>query len=243
MTKPSRIGLTRLSNEEMFGFCRDVLSKLKECYAETPKWALEFVDAMHAFEEAKAPIADVLPTCTELSELDRIADEAWINLNQFLLLNVQHPILKVREANQRIYDMFSQDENPTRKTYNVEYAVIDRQLKAIRALGTDVIDESGVKPWLDDLAVKAADFNELYHKRINAKSEKLQGAVKEARSEMCLAYQHLIENVTALERLDPSEALKKFIERLNEITDAQLIKLKARRTVKKNQSKSQTDES
>lgn len=134
---------------------------------------------------------------------------------------------------------FSGDENQTRKTYSVEYAVIECQLKAIRALVMDVIDESGVKPWLDDPAVKAADFNELYHERINAKSEKIQGAVKEARSAMCLGYQHLTENVTSLERLTPNEALDKFMGRLNELTEAMLIKQKMRRPLKKNQAESE----
>ena len=83
MAKPRRIGFSRLTNEEMFGFCRDVLSKLNECYKETPRWAEAFAEAMRAFEAAKAPIAEVLPTYFELSELDRMTDEAWGNLNQF----------------------------------------------------------------------------------------------------------------------------------------------------------------
>lgn len=232
--------LTKMKQDELFGFLKEVQRLILDGFAETPDFMKAFVDAVNGLDNAleKSPLSSLTQ---DIADADAAADAAWSGMNAQLKVSLVHPVASTREAAERVWSVFGATDNPTRLAYESEYGILDRLIGQLDALDKADREAALIEPWLVELHRAVDAFRALYTKR-NQETSRDVGVTKAARLDVINACRSLVEQVNARMLIMPSDELKKWSEAVDNICDAARAKLKARQTRRENAATAEKEE-
>ena len=223
------ISLSKLAQNETFGFLNDVSHQLEDTFSAIPDCAREFLQAQNEFNDALKAV-DPAYSAADLSAADHDADMAWAGLNGYLKAMLAHPEGDVRDAAEKIFGVFSQYENPTTLAYATEYGIMERLVGELKKFPTEILDKANATVWVNSLENKCGSFIQMYSLRVQDKATKVTGATKNARLKAIRCFGDMVNTMNALLIVAPTEDLKRFAIHLNELITAKQISLKSRKT-------------
>lgn len=124
MKKIESIDLTRLRNDEDFGFQQQVLAEAEKLTQETDKQMVATYKAAVDEFDAALKAAQGSALTASLTEADRLADEAWSGLNATVKAQLTHPLDDNRAAAEETWALLKKYGNPTSLPYNEEYGAL-----------------------------------------------------------------------------------------------------------------------
>lgn len=227
--KIKAISLSRLAQNEVFGFLNDVSHQIKDTFSALPECTNAFCVAQKAFDDALKSV-DPAFSAAELAAADHDADMAWSGLNAYLKAMLAHPETSVRETSEMVFNVFNQYENPTALAYATEYGIMERLVGELKSIPADVLDKANATAWVNDLEVKCANFIQMYSMRVQDKAAKVTGATKTARLNAINSYTEMVNTMNALLIVAPTDDLVRFATHLNELISAKQTTIKSRKT-------------
>ena len=227
--KIKSISFSRFAMNEAFGFLNDVSHQLLDTFSDLPSCAISFQSAQKAFDDALKAV-DPAFSAADLTAADHDADLAWSGLNAYLKAMLAHPEDDVREATEKIYNVFSQYDNPTALAYATEYGIMERLVGELKKIPSSILDKANATAWVNALDTKCTNFLQMYSMRVQDKATKVTGAAKNARLNAIHSYAEMVNTMNALLIVAPTEELARFATHLNELIVAKQITLKSRKT-------------
>lgn len=227
--KIKSISLSKLAQNEAFGFLNDVYHQIEDTFSEFSDCITAFRQAQKAFDDALKTVDPAL-SAAELSAADRNADMAWSGLHAYLKAMLAHPDADVRDAAEKVYNVFNQYENPTALAYATEYGIMERLVDELKTIPADVLDKAQATAWVKDLETKCTNFIQMYSIRVQDKATKVTGATKTARLNAINSYGEMINTMNAMLIVAPTEELSRFAAHLNELISAKQTTIKSRKT-------------
>ena len=227
--KIKSIFLTKLAQNEAFGFLNDVSHQIEDTFTVLPDCVNAFRLAQKAFDDALKTVDPVF-SAADLTAADHDADMAWSGLNAYLKAMLVHPDTDVRDAAEKVYNVFNQYDNPTALAYATEYGIMERLIGELKTIPADVLNKANATAWVNALEVKCANFIQMYTLRIQDKATKVTGATKTARLNAINSYGEMINTMNALLIVAPTEELTRFATHLNELISAKQTAIKSRKT-------------
>lgn len=227
--KIKSISLGKLAQNEAFGFLNDVSHQIEDTFSVFPDCVNAFRLAQMAFDDALKTV-DPAFSASELAAADHDADMAWSGLNAYLKAMLAHPDADVRDAAEKIYNVFNQYDNPTALAYATEYGIMERLVGELKNIPADVLNKANATAWVNDLEAKCANFIQMYTLRVQDKATKVTGATKTARLNAISSYGEMVTTMNALLIVAPTEELTRFATHLNELISAKQTAIKSRKT-------------
>lgn len=254
MKQIQKWGLSKLHNEECFGFLKFV----KSAKESLPKESTEEPDgpdvqsasilstvgaspaltaAEDAFDEkfeqfdASLENSKVNPAVAEANELDAQRDTLWRLANSYAKVMAQHPTESVAQSSSKVRDIFVKYGDPTYLAQSEETGVLHNLLADIDALESEDKTQSGIQPWYDKLSSVQAEFEDADSRRAQIAGAKTAGVVKQARKEAEAAYKDLVKVVNALVIINGDEPYSEFIDQVNAQMERQSQILNRRDTI------------
>lgn len=231
---------TRLKQDELFGLFKEIQRLILEGVKEPPECMMAFVEAVENMDKTleKAPLNT---TTQDIADADAAADAAWLGMNAQLKVSLVHPEAGVREAAERVWNVFGTIDNPTRLSYEAEYGILERLINQLGALDIADREASLIEPWLAELRRTVDVFRAKYTLR-NQETERRIGLAKTARIAATDACRSMFEHINASLLLNKNDELAKLSNAIGNVCDNTRIKLKARQTRRLNTAADARDE-
>ncbi len=242
MKRLPRVSFKYFRHLELLGFCRQMVKHAGSIDRVTQSEEYKaLVAALEAFETALNQSNRV--TGTQLKKADSDVNKAWTCLitQAHLMMNSRDEHL--RTLAEAIYDKLYRRKNPTRLSFDEQYAVLQRHIEDIEAQSLDLLKPIHCDEWFDILREKfnhLMNLKKLYHES-NANIG--TGTVKSARHDVEFTYHDFCEFLMSLLRFEPSEELQSLFELWSEQIAAKKLSIKMRKASGKNDPDEDEDES
>ena len=255
MEQISILSLSRLRNEEAFGYFKLVMSLLpylqKEAEPENPdvvsveggvsalSGSGEVINAMleapiNAFEAAYQAFDVALESSTadsaEAKAYEELRDRLWRSNNAYIKAMTAHPNPELAAIAERVKAEFDKYGDVTYLPVVQESGVLHNLIQDIQAIPAQDRSKIHYEEWFNALDTAENNYLVAVASRTDVRSEKEVGAVKRTRIEAEAAYTHLVEVVNLLAKVEGDTAYLPFINRMNVLIAEQRSTLKARQT-------------
>lgn len=255
MEQISILSLSRLRNEEAFGYFKLVMSLLpylqKEAEPENPdvvsveggvsalSGSGEVINAMleapiNAFEAAYQAFDVALESSTadsaEAKAYEELRDRLWRSNNAYIKAMTAHPNPELAAIAERVKAEFDKYGDVTYLPVVQESGALHNLIQDIQAIPAQDRSKIHYEEWFNALDTAENNYLAAVASRTDVRSEKEVGAVKRTRIEAEAAYTHLVEVVNLLAKVEGDTAYLPFINRMNVLIAEQRSTLKARQT-------------
>lgn len=255
MEQISILSLSRLRNEEAFGYFKLVMSLLpylqKEAEPENPdvvsveggvsalSGSGEVINAMleapiNAFEAAYQAFDVALESSTadsaEAKAYEELRDRLWRSNNAYIKAMTAHPNPELAAIAERVKAEFDKYGDVTYLPVVQESGALHNLIQDIRTISAQDRSKIHYEEWFNALDTAENNYLAAVAARTDVRSEKEVGAVKRTRIEAEAAYTHLVEVVNLLAKVEGDTAYLPFINRMNVLIAEQRSTLKARQT-------------
>lgn len=255
MEQISILSLSRLRNEEAFGYFKLVMSLLpyllKEAEPENPdvvsveggvsalSGSGEVINAMleapiNAFEAAYQAFDVALESSTadsaEAKAYEELRDRLWRSNNAYIKAMTAHPNPELAAIAERVKAEFDKYGDVTNLPVVQESGALHNLIQDIQAIPAQDRSKIHYEEWFNALDTAENNYLAAVASRTDVRSEKEVGAVKRTRIEAEAAYTHLVDVVNLLAKLEGDTAYLPFINRMNVLIAEQKATLKARQT-------------
>ena len=255
MEQISILSLSRLRNEEAFGYFKLVMSLLpylqKEAEPENPdvvsveggvsalSGSGEVINAMleapiNAFEAAYQAFDVALESSTadsaEAKAYEELRDRLWRSNNAYIKAMTAHPNPELAAIAERLKAEFDKYGDVTYLPVVQESGALHNLIQDIQAIPAQDRSKIHYEEWFNALDTAENNYLAAVASRTDVRSEKEVGAVKRTRIEAEAAYTHLVDVVNLLAKLEGDTAYLPFINRMNVLIAEQKATLKARQT-------------
>ena len=255
MEQISILSLSRLRNEEAFGYFKLVMSLLpylqKEAEPENPdvvsveggvsalSGSGEVINAMleapiNAFEAAYQAFDVALESSTadsaEAKAYEELRDRLWRSNNAYIKAMTAHPNPELAAIAERVKAEFDKYGDVTYLPVVQESGALHNLIQDIQAIPAQDRSKIHYEEWFNALDTAENNYLAAVAARTDVRSEKEVGAVKRTRIEAEAAYTHLVEVVNLLAKVEGDTAYLPFINRMNVLIAEQKATLKARQT-------------
>lgn len=255
MEQISILSLSRLRNEEAFGYFKLVMSLLpylqKEAEPENPdvvsveggvsalSGSGEVINAMleapiNAFEAAYQAFDVALESSTadsaEAKAYEELRDRLWRSNNAYIKAMTAHPNPELAAIAERVKAEFDKYGDVTYLPVVQESGALHNLIQDIRTISAQDRSKIHYEEWFNALDTAENNYLAAVASRTDVRSEKEVGAVKRTRIEAEAAYTHLVDVVNLLAKLEGDTAYLPFINRMNVLIAEQKATLKARQT-------------
>ena len=255
MEQISILSLSRLRNEEAFGYFKLVMSLLpylqKEAEPENPdvvsveggvsalSGSGEVINAMleapiNAFEAAVRAFDETLENSTadsaEAKAYEELRDRLWRSNNAYIKAMTAHPNPELAAIAERLKAEFDKYGDLTYLPVVQESGALHNLIQDIQAIPAQDRSKIHYEEWFNALDTAENNYLAAVAARTDVRSEKEVGAVKRTRTEAEAAYTHLVEVVNLLAKVEGDTAYLPFINRMNVLIAEQKATLKARQT-------------
>ena len=255
MEQISILSLSRLRNEEAFGYFKLVMSLLpylqKEAEPENPdvvsveggvsalSGSGEVINAMleapiNAFEAAYQAFDVALESSTadsaEAKAYEELRDRLWRSNNAYIKAMTAHPNPELAAIAERLKAEFDKYGDLTYLPVVQESGALHNLIQDIQAIPAQDRSKIHYEEWFNALDTAENNYLAAVAARTDVRSEKEVGAVKRTRTEAEAAYTHLVEVVNLLAKVEGDTAYLPFINRMNVLIAEQRATLKARQT-------------
>ena len=255
MEQISILSLSRLRNEEAFGYFKLVMSLLpyllKEAEPENPdvvsveggvsalSGSGEVINAMleapiNAFEAAYQAFDVALESSTadsaEAKAYEELRDRLWRSNNAYIKAMTAHPNPELAAIAERVKAEFDKYGDVTYLPVVQESGALHNLIQDIQAIPAQDRSKIHYEEWFNALDTAENNYLAAVASRTDVRSEKEVGAVKRTRIEAEAAYTHLVEVVNLLAKVESDTAYLPFINRMNVLIAEQKATLKARQT-------------
>lgn len=255
MEQISILSLSRLRNEEAFGYFKLVMSLLpyllKEAEPENPdvvsveggvsalSGSGEVINAMleapiNAFEAAYQAFDVALESSTadsaEAKAYEELRDRLWRSNNAYIKAMTAHPNPELAAIAERVKAEFDKYGDVTNLPVVQESGALHNLIQDIRTISAQDRSKIHYEEWFNALETAENNYLAAVASRTDVRSEKEVGAVKRTRIEAEAAYTHLVEVVNLLAKVESDTAYLPFINRMNVLIAEQKATLKARQT-------------
>lgn len=255
MEQISILSLSRLRNEEAFGYFKLVMSLLpylqKEAEPENPdvvsveggvsalSGSGEVINAMleapiNAFEAAYQAFDVALESSTadsaEAKAYEELRDRLWRSNNAYIKAMTAHPNPELAAIAERVKAEFDKYGDVTYLPVVQESGALHNLIQDIQAIPAQDRSKIHYEEWFNALDTAENNYLAAVAARTDVRSEKEVGAVKRTRTEAEAAYTHLVEVVNLLAKVEGDTAYLPFINRMNVLIAEQKATLKARQT-------------
>ena len=255
MEQISILSLSRLRNEEAFGYFKLVMSLLpylqKEAEPENPdvvsveggvsalSGSGEVINAMleapiNAFEAAYQAFDVALESSTadsaEAKAYEELRDRLWRSNNAYIKAMTAHPNPELAAIAERVKAEFDKYGDVTYLPVVQESGALHNLIQDIQAIPAQDRSKIHYEEWFNALDTAENSYLVAVASRTDVRSEKEVGAVKRTRIEAEAAYTHLVDVVNLLAKLEGDTAYLPFINRMNVLIAEQKATLKARQT-------------
>ena len=255
MEQISILSLSRLRNEEAFGYFKLVMSLLpylqKEAEPENPdvvsveggvsalSGSGEVINAMleapiNAFEAAYQAFDVALESSTadsaEAKAYEELRDRLWRSNNAYIKAMTAHPNPELAAIAERVKAEFDKYGDVTYLPVVQESGALHNLIQDIQAIPAQDRSKIHYEEWFNALDTAENNYLAAVASRTDVRSEKEVGAVKRTRIEAEAAYTHLVEVVNLLAKVEGDTAYLPFINRMNVLIAEQKATLKARQT-------------
>ena len=255
MEQISILSLSRLRNEEAFGYFKLVMSLLpyllKEAEPENPdvvsveggvsalSGSGEVINAMleapiNAFEAAYQAFDVALESSTadsaEAKAYEELRDRLWRSNNAYIKAMTAHPNPELAAIAERVKAEFDKYGDVTYLPVVQESGALHNLIQDIQAIPAQDRSKIHYEEWFNALDTAENNYLVAVASRTDVRSEKEVGAVKRTRIEAEAAYTHLVEVVNLLAKVEGDTAYLPFINRMNVLIAEQRSTLKARQT-------------
>lgn len=255
MEQISILSLSRLRNEEAFGYFKLVMSLLpylqKEAEPENPdvvsveggvsalSGSGEVINAMleapiNAFEAAYQAFDVALESSTadsaEAKAYEELRDRLWRSNNAYIKAMTAHPNPELAAIAERVKAEFDKYGDVTYLPVVQESGALHNLIQDIQAIPAQDRSKIHYEEWFNALDTAENNYLAAVAARTDVRSEKEVGAVKRTRIEAEAAYTHLVDVVNLLAKLEGDTAYLPFINRMNVLIAEQKATLKARQT-------------
>ena len=255
MEQISILSLSRLRNEEAFGYFKLVMSLLpyllKEAEPENPdvvsveggvsalSGSGEVINAMleapiNAFEAAYQAFDVALESSTadsaEAKAYEELRDRLWRSNNAYIKAMTAHPNPELAAIAERLKAEFDKYGDVTNLPVVQESGALHNLIQDIQAIPAQDRSKIHYEEWFNALDTAENNYLAAVAARTDVRSEKEVGAVKRTRIEAEAAYTHLVDVVNLLAKLEGDTAYLPFINRMNVLIAEQKATLKARQT-------------
>ena len=255
MEQISILSLSRLRNEEAFGYFKLVMSLLpyllKEAEPENPdvvsveggvsalSGSGEVINAMleapiNAFEAAYQAFDVALESSTadsaEAKAYEELRDRLWRSNNAYIKAMTAHPNPELAAIAERVKAEFDKYGDVTNLPVVQESGALHNLIQDIQAIPAQDRSKIHYEEWFNALDTAENNYLAAVAARTDVRSEKEVGAVKRTRIEAEAAYTHLVDVVNLLAKLEGDTAYLPFINRMNVLIAEQKATLKARQT-------------
>ncbi len=255
MEQISILSLSRLRNEEAFGYFKLVMSLLpyllKEAEPENPdvvsveggvsalSGSGEVINAMleapiNAFEAAYQALDVALESSAadsaEAKAYEELRDRLWRSNNAYIKAMTAHPNPELAAIAERVKAEFDKYGDVTYLPVVQESGALHNLIQDIQAIPAQDRSKIHYEEWFNALDTAENNYLAAVASRTDVRSEKEVGAVKRTRIEAEAAYTHLVEVVNLLAKVEGDTAYLPFINRMNVLIAEQRSTLKARQT-------------
>ena len=255
MEQISILSLSRLRNEEAFGYFKLVMSLLpyllKEAEPENPdvvsveggvsalSGSGEVINAMleapiNAFEAAYQAFDVALESSSadsaEAKAYEELRDRLWRSNNAYIKAMTAHPNPELAAIAERVKAEFDKYGDVTYLPVVQESGALHNLIQDIQAIPAQDRSKIHYEEWFNALDTAENNYLVAVASRTDVRSEKEVGAVKRTRIEAEAAYTHLVEVVNLLAKVEGDTAYLPFINRMNVLIAEQRSTLKARQT-------------
>lgn len=228
--KVQRIGYKMLRREEQHSFHDRVLQIVLNTCGKCGKAYERFEAAAIAFDKQLADKA--LAPSLSLVELDTIADNAWSSLYLQIRASLVHPRQSVRDAAEKVNDIFSKTPNPTALNYDEEYGALRTLLSQLATLDAETLKAALVDEHIQALQTAVEDFVTASTSKVDALSKKQTGIIKAISDECFKAWQDLAKYLELMVSLDALPGASDAIDQLNTMNTTIKRRLDARKSNK-----------
>ncbi|MCI7008706.1 MAG: DUF6261 family protein [Parabacteroides sp.] len=255
MEQISILSLSRLRNEEAFGYFKLVMSLLpylqKEAEPENPdvvsveggvsalSGSGEVINAMleapiNAFEAAYQAFDVALESSTadsaEAKAYEELRDRLWRSNNAYIKAMTAHPNPELAAIAERLKAEFDKYGDLTYLPVVQESGALHNLIQDIQAIPAQDRSKIHYEEWFNALDTAENNYLAAVAARTDVRSEKEVGAVKRTRTEAEATYTHLVDVVNLLAKVEGDTAYLPFINRMNVLIAEQKATLKARQT-------------
>ena len=225
--KVKSLTLKKFHNNEWLGFLEHLLDQIligSSINSSEPVISLKYL-----YDEYKRMLSlDCQVDGMMVAEADRAADQAWSCLNAQLKIALVHPDISLRSAASRIYPILSKYGNPTRLTYDQEYAKLKLLLQDLSNASQDDLKITHADVWFEELQSRYTYFMDIYNKRVGHSASVDPGAVKLARQTSESAYKSLVAFLDSSVKFSNDDRFEHIISELNDYIDTQKASFKQR---------------
>ena len=244
MKQIKRWGLTKLHNEECFGYLKGIKAatdtlptlagseedgpQVQSASARSSAGASEQLDqALEDFNEKFDQFDETLkeseknPAASQASALDEERDKYWRLMNNYAKIMSEHPTEAVATPSGKARDIVEKYGDPTGLAQTEETGVIHNVLADIDALEEEDKEQSGIMPWYDKLSELQAAFEAADRQRAQNAKATTKGIIKQARQEAEAAYRDLVKVVNAAVIFNGEAPYAEFIDEVNAQADRQ----------------------
>ena len=225
-----RIDYKAMRREEQHSFHDRVLQIVLNTCGKCGKAYERFEAAAIAFDKQLADKA--LAPSLSLVELDTIADNAWSSLYLQIRASLVHPRQSVRDAAEKVNDIFSKTPNPTALNYDEEYCALRTLLSQLATLDTETLKAALVDEHIQALQTAVEDFVTASTSKVDALSKKQTGIIKAISDECFKAWQDLAKYLELMVSLDALPGASDAIDQLNTMNTTIKRRLDARKSNK-----------
>lgn len=237
MKKVLTIYLSRLRNEEDFGFHRLVVSEIPRLTGEgseeeggsgfpevqdlsrslstiLQERINTYKAAYEKFDEALKDETQV-PAAALVSKADELRDEASRKLRNYAKLMTEHPVAEKAAIAQEVVDILNKYDDPTTLPQTEESGVLHNIMQDIEKLGSEKREKIHIDEWSGHLQDTMDAYDKAVAQRAEEESGRTVGIVKAARQETDEAYRTLISGVNAFTEIEGDAEYAAFIDALN----------------------------
>lgn len=225
-----RLDFPHLRREEQHSFHDRVLQIVLNTCGKCGKAYDRFEAAAITFDKLLTDKA--LAPSLSLVELDNIADSAWSSLNLQIRASLVHPRQTVRDAAEKINDIFSKTSNPTMLNYDEEYGALRTLLSQLATIDVETLKAALVDEHIQALQTAVENFVTASASRVDALSKKQTGMLKAAATECYKAWQDLAKYLELMDSLDSLPGASDAIDQLNALNSTIKRRLEARKANK-----------
>ncbi len=154
-------------------------------------------------------------TPVKITKPDSRADSAYMGINYTLKARVNHPDPEIRKAARAVQEVFETYPNPTNKSINEEYGVLESILSMLEALDPAVLETSGAAEWITFLREAVNHVHDSLLRNTEMQAQRDVGATKRTRTALLESWTRFKKRIEVMDEMNHDPKAAEAISQLN----------------------------
>lgn len=212
----SKIHFVKLKNAEHLLFMQQISALLTEVnHEKINPLHIEFQSVIEKEEDGNKQIR-VSEHTQKISQLDKERDDLYSALNFRLEAEERCPVVERKEAAKVLRIIFKNYGNPIKLNLIEETSVINNLVAELKEeKHKNLVKLTGLEEWISFLETANKEFFTLYEQRRDDTAGKITINLKSVRKEADTLFKKIMNRITALVELEPSEELNNLVSKIN----------------------------